>query len=180
MSNRVKPQVLAYGRTSGNINVPLLVLADGTLVSSASIGGASFGALFPSTGVAVGAKDISGNLASFNLDASGNLKIAGSFSAAVAGTSVLSNVSESLASVTLLASNASRLAFEIDNDSDGVLLVKFGATASATSYSYEVMPRDKFSTAILGVNYTGRIDGIWRTTPGTSGHTAARVTELSA
>lgn len=40
-----------------------------------------FGAAFPADGTAVGAIDASGNMAGLNLDGSGNLKVAGSFSA---------------------------------------------------------------------------------------------------
>jgi hypothetical protein len=117
-----------------------------------------------------------------NLDATGNLKVAGTLTTTppAAGTSALTNVAENAASVTLLAANASRLAFEIYNDSDGVLLVKPGAAASATSFAWRVMPRERLTTDAIGVNYTGRLDGIWESTPATAGHAAARVTELSA
>lgn len=110
------------------------------------------------------------------------LKISGSFSAtpATAGTSSLANVAENTSSVTLLASNANRLSFTVYNDSDGILNVKLGAAASATSHTRSLLPRDKFCTADLGVNWTGIIDGIWLTAPGTAGHDSARVTELTA
>lgn len=101
-------------------------------------------------------------------------------SAATAATAALTNVPESATSVTLLASNASRLAFIIINDSDATLWAKCGTTASATSFTEAILPRGEWSTRSLGVNYTGRIDGIWESTPGTVGHTSARVTELSA
>lgn len=94
-------------------------------------------------------------------------------------TSALTNVPENLASVTLLASNTARVAVEIYNDSDGVLLVKPGIGASATSFSWRVMPRSSLTTEQIGANYTGRLDGIWELTPGTVGHAAARVTELT-
>lgn len=133
-------------------------------------------------GTIAGFKDVSGNMAPANLDAGGNLKIAGTLSTTptAASTPALTNVPESATSVTLLAANASRLAFELYNDSDGVLLVKPGTTASATSFAWRVMPRSALSTLDIGVNYTGRLDGIWETAPATSGHAAARVTELTA
>jgi hypothetical protein len=116
-----------------------------------------------------------------NLDASGNLKVAGTLTttAPAASTSALTNVAESGSSGTLLAANASRLGFEIYNDSDGVLLVKPGVTASLTSFAWRVMPRERLTTEAIGVNYTGRLDGIWESTPGTAGHAAARITELT-
>lgn len=154
-------------------------------VSGAGSGGTSsnFAAAFPVAGTAMGAKDSAGvNMQPLNLDASGNLKIAGSFSSTppAAGTAALTNVAENAASVTLLAANAARLGFRIENDSDGVLDVKCGTTASATSLTARILPRGEFDTRQLGINYTGRIDGIWESVPGTVGHASARVTEFTA
>lgn len=165
-----------------------VALVDGSGNQVTSFGGSGgtssdFGAAFPASGSAVGAKDSAGtNMAPLNLDASGNLKVAGTLTTTppAAATATLANVVENLASVTLIASNASRLAFMIENDSDGVLNVKFGAAASATSLVRRVLPRDNLSTADIGVNYTGTISGIWETTPGTVGHDSARVVELTA
>lgn len=165
-----------------------LVGTDGKLqvaLSGAGSGGTSsdFAAAFPGAGTAAGFKDSTGtNMAPGNLDASGNLKVAGTLTTTppAAATAALTNVVENAASVTLLAANANRLAFEIYNDSDGVLLVKPGTTASLTSFAWRVMPRASLTTLDIGVNYTGRLDGIWETAPGTAGHAAARVSELSA
>lgn len=171
----------------GNAPVNLQADAQGKLlvaVSGAGSGGTSsnYGDPFPTAGTASGAKSSDGlSMQPLNLDASGNLKVAGTLTTTppAAATAALTNVAENLASVTLLAANAARLAFRIENDSDGVLLVKCGITASPTSLTVRVLPRGVFSTADLGVNYTGRLDGIWETTPGTAGHASARVTELS-
>lgn len=91
-----------------------------------------------------------------------------------ASTATLSNVSASVTSVTLLAANADRRQAIIYNDSSANLYIKFGTTASTTSF-----------TALLGSGgyyelpanpiYTGRIDGIWDAATGD-----ARVTELTA
>lgn len=96
-----------------------------------------------------------------------------------AGSSALSNVAESASSVTLLAANAARLAFTIYNDSDAALNVKVGTTASATSFTIRLLPRGYMSSEELGINATGRIDGIWDSAPGTAGHAHARVTEFT-
>lgn len=84
-------------------------------------------------------------------------------------TSTLSNVSGSASSVTLLSANADRVLAVIVNDSTADLYVKFGTTASATSYSYLLGPADTLEVE----RYTGRIDGIWTSATG-----AARVTEV--
>lgn len=85
-------------------------------------------------------------------------------------TGTLTNVSGSASSVTLLASNASRRQAVIVNDSSAVLYIKFGTTASTTSYTYRLDPYDTLEVE----NYTGRIDGIWASAAG-----YARVTEVS-
>ncbi len=88
-------------------------------------------------------------------------------------TATLSNVSGSASSVTLLASNASRKNATFFNDSTSLLYIKFGTTASTTSYTVQVPPGYYYEMPI-GQMYTGRIDGIWSAANG-----AARVTELT-
>lgn len=86
-------------------------------------------------------------------------------------TPTLTNVSTSNSNATLLASNTSRRHAVIVNESSVVLYVKFGATASATSYTYALS-----ASAILELPfpvYTGQIDGILASSTGT-----ARVTEI--
>lgn len=138
---------------------------------------ARVGQAIPGEGVLVAAKDPSGNTKLVEIDAAGNLKITGTLSttAAAAGTSVLTNVASSAASVTVLAANANRLAFTLYNDSTQPVNVKFGTTASATSFTKRLLPNDLLTTKDIGVNYTGRIDGIWDAANG-----SMRVTELTA
>lgn len=93
-----------------------------------------------------------------------------------AATATLTNVTSSATSVQLLASNVARLGVVIYNDSTSLLYVKFGTTASTTSYTVEVPNDDWFALpGDMGVVYTGRIDGIWAAANG-----AARITELTA
>jgi hypothetical protein len=85
--------------------------------------------------------------------------------------STLSNVSGSASSVTLLAANTGRRGAIIVNDSSAVLYVKFGSSASNTSYTYRLV-----SYATLEIPqpiYSGIITGIWASATG-----AARITEL--
>ncbi len=90
-----------------------------------------------------------------------------------AATSTLSNVSGSASSVTLLSANSSRMGAMIYNDSTAILYVKFGTTASTTSFTVKLYPDAYFN--LPDPMYTGRIDGIWASAAG-----AARVTELTA
>lgn len=89
-----------------------------------------------------------------------------------AATATVSNVSSSATSVTLLASNAARRSAAFYNDSTQVLYLKFGATASATSFTVRLGPGDYFEMPVP--IYTGVIDGIW-----VSANGACRVTEIA-
>src|SRR5690606_7543498 len=73
------------------------------------------------------------------------------------------NVSSSATNVTLLASNSSRKGASIMSDSTQILYVKFGATASATSFHIKMAPG---TYAEVPFGYTGIIDGIWASANG--------------
>lgn len=88
------------------------------------------------------------------------------------GTATLTNVNDAATNATLLSANSSRMGFSIFNDSTSTLYMKFGTTASSTSYSVRIDPYGYYEMFGHGV-YTGRIDGIWSVD--SSG--AARVTE---
>ena len=93
-----------------------------------------------------------------------------------AATATLSNVASSASSVTLLAANTGRLGVVIVNDSTAILYVKFGSTASTTSFTYQVAATmGTLDLTDVPVVYTGIITGIWATANGN-----ARITELSA
>lgn len=87
-------------------------------------------------------------------------------------TGTVTSQTDQATSVTLLASNASRLGAVIYNDSDVALYVKCGATASATSFTYKVAAA---GTVELPYGYTGIVDGIWASDSTGS----ARITEFT-
>jgi len=89
-----------------------------------------------------------------------------------AATPTLTNVASSASSVTLLAANANRLGATIFNDSTQPLYVKFGTTASVTSFTLIMIAGAYWETPF---RYTGRLDGIWAAANGN-----ARVTEVTA
>lgn len=86
-------------------------------------------------------------------------------------TATLANVSTSTASATLQASNTGRLDLTIYNDATTVLYVKYGTTASATSFTVAIDPGGFWRDP---TGYTGRVDGILASGSGT-----ARMTELT-
>lgn len=86
-------------------------------------------------------------------------------------TGTVSRVGTSTTSATLLASNASRKGVIVVNESTSVLYVKYGVTASATSYTHKIDPD---STLEIKESYTGRIDGILSASTGN-----AEITELT-
>lgn len=90
----------------------------------------------------------------------------------VATVATLANVPGSVTSVTLRAANSARLGLMVFNDSTATLFIKFGATASATSFTVKVAPDGyyEFPQPI----YVGIVDGIWDAANGN-----ARVTETT-
>jgi hypothetical protein len=93
-----------------------------------------------------------------------------------AATATLSNVSASATSVTLLSANTARIGATITNDSSALIYIKFGTTASTTSYTVVLSGAASapFSYYEVPAGYTGRIDGIWASATGN-----ARVTEIT-
>lgn len=74
-----------------------------------------------------------------------------------AGATVAS-VGASVTSITILPANIARKGALFFNDSSSTAIVKFGATASASSYSLKI-PSQTFYE--LSNGYTGVVDSIW-------------------
>lgn len=91
---------------------------------------------------------------------------------APSGTATLANVAASATSVTIDAANTSRKGLLLVNDSTASCFVKYGATASATSYTVFMGPGAYWE--MPKPIYTGTIDGIWTAAAGNM-----RVTELT-
>ena len=74
------------------------------------------------------------------------------------------NVASSGSSVTLFAAESTVNARTIFNDSTAVLYVKFGTTASASSYTVQMAAGAyyEFPQPV----YAGRVDGIWASANG--------------
>lgn len=77
----------------------------------------------------------------------------------VASSETLSSVASSATNVTLIASNANRLGCIMFNDSTQAAYVKFGATATTSSFTYKVFPSQtlEFPWPI----YQGQCDALW-------------------
>lgn len=87
-------------------------------------------------------------------------------------TATTSSVASSATSVTIAAANATRQGITIFNDDANALLIKYGATASATSYKVKIAGGGYWERP-ADDRYTGIIDGIWEA----DGSGSARVTE---
>jgi hypothetical protein len=131
-------------------------------------GSATIGKLGANSGVDIGDVDVT-SLPS--LPAGTNL--IGKVGSDTASTAALSNVSGTASNTTMLAANANRKRVVIVNDSTATLYLKFGATASATSFTYLLYGGDTYESPSNPI-YTGQIDGIWSSATG-----AARVTEFT-
>lgn len=79
-------------------------------------------------------------------------------------TATLANVASSGSSVTVFAAEATVNARTVYNDSTQVLYLKFGTTASATSYTVQLAAGAyyEFPQPV----YAGRVDGIWASANG--------------
>lgn len=88
------------------------------------------------------------------------------------GNAALTNVPGSASSVQLLASTAGRLGATFHNDSTATLYLKFGTTASTSSYTAKIGPDEYYE--LPNPVFTGQIDGIWSSATGT-----VRITELT-
>ncbi len=79
-------------------------------------------------------------------------------------TATLANVASSAANGTLFAAAGGTNARAVFNDSTAVLYLKFGATASATSYTVQLAAGAyyEFPQPV----YAGQVDGIWASANG--------------
>lgn len=87
-------------------------------------------------------------------------------------TATLANVSSSATSVQLFAQNLRAEGRTVKNESTAVLYLKFGTTASVTSYTVDI-PAGGFYEFPTRELYTGIVHGIWAAANGT-----ARCTEI--
>jgi hypothetical protein len=83
----------------------------------------------------------------------------------------LANVASSASNVTIMAANEARRVAMVYNDSTAVLYLKFGATASTTSFTILIPSQGYYE--FPQPCYSGQVDGIWAAANG-----SARVTEL--
>lgn len=91
-----------------------------------------------------------------------------------AATGTVTAVNSAATSTSLLAANTARKGCVIVNTDVNDLRIKFGATASATSFTY-IISGNKGQWTMPWPIYTGAIDGIWDA----DGSGAAVITELS-
>lgn len=156
--------VLMAGQDGANVQ-SLLVDTTGRQVI---VGAAADGAAAAGNPVLIAGQDGSANVQTLLVDATGALLVTSTPTAAT--TSTLTNVAASATSVSLLVANTARIGAIIVNDGNARLYVKFGTTASLTSYTVQI-PAGGYYEVPFG--YVGDIDGIWSTANGN-----ARITEL--
>lgn len=85
-------------------------------------------------------------------------------------TATLANVASSASSTTVFSASGAARARAVYNDSTAILYLKFGTTASTTSYTVQIAASGyyEFPQPVYG----GRVDGIWASANG-----SARTTE---
>lgn len=92
---------------------------------------------------------------------------------AVLATATLTNLASAATTASALASNVNRRGVLMFNDDANAVLIKYGATASATSYTVKI-PGDSYWEMPFPI-YTGAIDAIWLA----DGSGSLRITELT-
>lgn len=76
-------------------------------------------------------------------------------------TAAVTTVASSAASQTMLAAAATRTRAILYNDTDKTCWVKYGITASSSSFTDKLLPQQKMDV----VGYAGRIDAVWAAAP---------------
>jgi hypothetical protein len=142
-------------------------VAAGNKTNNAAAPGATNVGTLPAVATAAAPSYTEGYQVGLSLDLSGSQRV----KMARAGTAAVTQTAGSASSVTLLSSNTARLGCSVHNDSSAILYVKFGTTASTTSYTIRLTSQSYYECPF---NYTGRIDGIWASAAGN-----AYVTELT-
>ena len=107
----------------------------------------------------------------FNKEVSLN-ELLGVFISGTTGDADVTSVGDEIASTTLLAANADRRGFILFNDSTAICYVKFGVTASTSSFTVRLTPYAVY-TSDFPV-YRGLVTGIWSADSGGS----MRITEV--
>jgi hypothetical protein len=111
-----------------------------------------------------------GNLVSLSTNLEGKIRTVNDTD----GAPAITRVSQNAASVMLVAANGTRGYTVIHNESDSNLKIKYGTTASATSYTYKIRPDETWEMP-SDYHYEGQIDGIWDA----AGGGAAQVTDMT-
>lgn len=88
------------------------------------------------------------------------------------GDASVTSVGDSASSVELLAANSDRAGFIIFNDSTAIAYVKFGTTASTSSFTIRLTPYASYVSDFP--IYRGKVDAIWASDAGGS----MRITEF--
>lgn len=105
-------------------------------------------------------------------DGGSSITVDGSVSVIGGSSASVSSVSSSASSITLLSTNSSRKAFTLFNNSTQIAYVKFGTTASSTSFSIKMVAGAFYESPLN--YYSGRIDAIWASADG-----SMEVTEIT-
>jgi hypothetical protein len=87
-------------------------------------------------------------------------------------TSTITSVAASTSSTTILASNTARRNFYVYNDSTATMYLAFAATASTTSYTFQLAPQQGYT--LDSILYNGALSAVWSSATGN-----ARITELT-
>jgi len=181
------PTLPTGSNTIGKIDQGVGGLSAWVIDGSAVVHPISASSLPLPTGAATSTLQTTGNSSLSSIDgklpAKGQAYMAGSIPVVIAldqnmvgNSAALTNVVSSTSSVTILASNGTRISAMIFNDSTAILYIKFGSTASTSSFTTKIAAGGYYEIPVGrdGKIYNGIIDGIWASVNGN-----ARVTQIT-
>lgn len=143
------------------VHYQLVKLVDGTADSTTPTGTSGNPLRVNPTGTT--AQPVTDNGGSLTVDDGGSSL---TVDRATASSATVTQVSSSASNTTLAASNGSRKGLTVYNDSTQVLYLKFGATASASSYTVQIAASGYWEMPTGEGIYTGIVDGIWASANG--------------
>jgi len=159
---------MGYDANSGELVVVGVNPGTRELLTSSSGGGgggtsSAFGSAFPADGTAAGFIDSSGNMAGANLDSSGNLLVAGSFTSTVPVSNAATDPTQTTVgtSAATALSAGTRKAMSIQNQGTTIIYVLLGAGTPSSSKYTVALPACGANNDGSSAPYTGPPGVVW-------------------
>jgi hypothetical protein len=156
--------------TAASLNATIVGTGTGGAVNVAQTTAANLNATI--VGTTAAGSGASSGLVTIQGNASGTpIPISGTFTTDKSSTGTLTSVAGSATSVSLLASNSSRISATFWNESTSKAYIALSATSSTTAYTIQLLPNSYYE---LSLAYTGAVSAIWSSATG-----SMRISEMT-